>query len=353
MKRLGTRFGILFIICSLLLLSGCQGSIYDNYRDVERLQPVQTLGIDASGGSVTVAVAAGEGQGEGIPAVLRQSADSVETALTELQNAFPEVQPYYAHVQYILFGSEAARQGMAPWLEWIERNPKMRLDALAFIVRGEASALILSAATEHGGTAEKLESLDFELRTLGEGMAFSVRTLASSLAEGGTGLCGAIRCVSEGDDIRFDDSASIQPAGFAVFREGALCAFIEQEDAAAVLLLLGQPQGARIALDGGVTMRLGSGGTHVSFDGGTARIECEVEAVAVETDGEADIDALGEQLGARLTEQLGRVLALEGELGCDFLDLMPGRDPATLAMEVSVDVRAEHSYGLRPQEGSA
>lgn len=347
------RLGVLFIICAMLLSSGCQGSIYDNYRDVERLQPVQTLGIDASGGTVTVAVAAGEGQGEGIPAVLRQSADSVETALTELQNAFPEAQPYYAHVQYILFGSEAAEQGMEPWLEWIERNPKMRLDALAFIVRGEASELILATATEHGGTAEKLESLDFELRTLGEGMAFSVRTLASSLAADGTGLCGAIRCVSEGEDIRFDDSASIQPAGFAVFRAGALGAFIEQEDAAAVLLLLGQPQGARIALEDGVTMRLGSGNTRVAFDGGTARIDCEVEAVAVETDGDSDIDALGDRLGAHLAAQVKRVLALEGELDCDFLDLFDGRDPSALAMEVSVDVRAEHSYGLRPQEGSA
>lgn len=345
------RLGILFIICAMLLCGGCQGSIYSNYRDVERLQPVQTLGIDAQNGSVCVAVAAGEGQGEGIPAVLRQSAESVETALVQLQNAFPEAQPYYAHVQYILFGSQAAEQGMGQWLEWIERSPKMRLDALAFIVRGEAGDLILSAATQGGGTAEKLESLDFELRTLGEGMAVSVRSLASALAQEGTGLCGAIQCADESGSIRFDDSASIQPAGFAVFRDGALCAFIEQQDAPAVLLLLGQPQGARIPLGGGVTMRLGSGRTRVSFNGATAHIACEVEAVIVEAADMTDVDALGERLGAQLAEQIERVMALEASLGCDFLGLLDGRSPEAFAMDVSVDVHAEHSYGLRPQEG--
>lgn len=345
------RTAILFIIPAMLLCGGCRGSIYDNYRDVERLQPVQALGIDASGGSVTVAVAAGEGQGEGIPAVLCQSADRVETALAELQNAFPEAQPYYAHVQYLLFGSEAAEQGMERWLEWIERDPKLRLDAAALIVRGEASELILSTATEHGGTSEKLESLESELRTLGEGRIFSVRSLAASLAEDGAGLCGAIRCADESENIRFDDSATLLPAGFAVFRDGALCAFIEQEDVPAVLLLMGQPQGARLALEDDVTMRLGSGGASVSWHEGTPHVACEVEAVLVEAAGDEDVQALSARLGELLTAQVERVLALEGELGCDFLDLLGGGDPAGIT--VSVAVQAEHSYGLRAREGGA
>ena len=44
MKRI-----IPLILACVLPLSGCGGgSIYANYREVEHLQPVQTLGMDAS-----------------------------------------------------------------------------------------------------------------------------------------------------------------------------------------------------------------------------------------------------------------------------------------------------------------
>lgn len=351
------RLGILFILLALAsLFSGCQGSIYSNYRDVERLRPVQTLGIDSSFGTVTVAVAAGEGQSEAPPSVLKQSAESVETALVQLQNAFPQAQPYYAHVQYILLGSEAAASGMDAWLDWIGRSPSLRLDAAVYIVRGSASELMLSAAAEHGGTSEKLASLDSKLRELGEGVVVSVRSLAAALATNGTGLCGAVEAVDEGDNIRFDTSAAIQPAGFAVFQNGALCAFIDQSDAAGTLLLLEQTDGARLTLetDGGpVAVRLGSANTKVEFSGAHAAVHCDVEAVLVEAAASPDIDALDAAVAAVLTEQAERVLALERSLGCDFLDILQGHDPAALQLSVSVSVRAEHGYGLRPQEGVA
>lgn len=347
------RLGILFIIVAMALCGGCQGSIYSNYRDVERLRPVQALGIDAENGAVTAAVAAKGATSDAPPAVLRHSAESIEQALAGIQNAFPEAQPYYAHVQYILFGRAAAEAGMEPWLEWIERNPRMRLDAAAFIARDSAAELILAAADEQGGTAEKLESLEAGVRELGEGSVVTIRALAAALAESGTGLCGAVRAADETDDIRFDQSASILPAGFAVFREGALCAFIEQEDAAGVLLLLGKPQGARVTLETGegrVTVRLGSGSVKTSFDdAGAADIRCEADAVVVESEGEVDPEALSAALNEALRGQIERVLALQASLGCDFLDLLDDREAAEY--RVSVAIHAEHGYGLRPQEG--
>lgn len=349
------RLGILFTLLSFSLFAGCRGSIYSNYRDVERLRPVQTLGIDSSGETVTVAVAAGEGQGEAPPSVLRQSAESVEQALVQLQNAFPQAQPYYAHVQYILLGREAAALGMEPWLDWIGRSPELRLDAAVFIVRGSASELILSSAADHGGTSEKMESLVTELEALGEGVAVSVRSLAAALAGGGTALCGAVCASDEGDDIRFDASATIRPAGFAVFHNGALAAFIDQQDTAGALLLLGRPEGARVTVagEGGSTMtvRLGSGSTTIDPGSGAAEVQCEVEAVLVEGTA-ADPAALREAVGAALQEQAGRVLALETALGCDFLGLWDGQSPPP-ELSVSVAVQAEHGYGLRPQEGDA
>ncbi len=354
------RRRLLLLLPLLLLCGGCQDSIYANYRDIEQLRPVQTLGLDADPdtGAVTVSVSAGEGRDEKAPAVLCQTGGSIETALVQLQNAFPEAQPYYAHVQFILLGREAAAQGMAPWLDWLERSPRMRLDSTAFVVRDEAAALILSAASETGGTGQKLTSLATELQTLGEGYAFSVRTLAAALAETGCGLCGAIRCADESGTIRFDDGASIVPAGFAVFRDGRLCRFIEPEDAAAVLLLLDRPDGARVALDDGeggrMTVALGAGHTKLSYDGSLAQVSCRVEASLLETDGGTpDMERAAALLGEKLTRQVGDILALERTLGCDFLGLTGGRDPAALELSVSVEVQPERSYGLRSPEGEA
>ena len=42
MKRF---LSLLIIICSLPALSGC-GSIYSNYREIQQLMVVQTMGID-------------------------------------------------------------------------------------------------------------------------------------------------------------------------------------------------------------------------------------------------------------------------------------------------------------------
>lgn len=354
------RRGLLMLLPLLFLCGGCQDSIYANYRDIEQLRPVQTLGLDADAdtGAVTVSVSAGEGRDEKAPAVLCQTGGSIETALVQLQNAFPEAQPYYAHVQFILFGREAAAQGMEAWLDWLERSPRMRLDSTAFVVRDEAAALILSAASETGGTGQKLTSLTAELQALGEGYAFSVRTLAATLAEGGSGLCGAIRCADESGTIRFDDGASILPAGFAVFRNGRLCRFIEQEDAAAVLLLLDRPDGARVELDDGedgrMTVALGAGHTKVSYDGTLAKVTCRVEASLLETDGgPPDMERVAALLGDKLTQRVGAILALERSLGCDFLGLAGGRDPAALDFSVSVEVQPERSYGLRSPEVKA
>lgn len=354
------RILLILILPLLLLCAGCQDSIYANYRDVEHLRPVQMLGFDADpdSGAVIVSVSAGEGRPEKSPAVLSQAGGSIETALVQLQNAFPEAQPYYAHVQFVLFGRAAAEQGMRPWLEWIERNPKMRLDPAAFVVRDSAAELILSSAAENGGTTQKMTSLNSELHTLGEGYAFLIRSLAATLADNGSGLCGAIRCADKSGAIRFDDSASILPAGFAVFRDERLCTFIEEEDAPAVLLLLSRPEGARVELDAGddgrVTVALGAGHTKIDLDGAAARVDCSVEASLLETDGGApDMETVTALLSERLTRQTEGILALEHSLGCDFLGLTDGRDPAALDFSVSVTVQPERSYGLRQREEGA
>lgn len=64
MKR---YISILIIISSLLSLSGC-GGIHTNYREIQQLMVVQTMGLDREKGSVRVSMAAAaEASGNGPP----------------------------------------------------------------------------------------------------------------------------------------------------------------------------------------------------------------------------------------------------------------------------------------------
>ena len=56
------RLGLGLSFAALLaLFGGCSGSIYSNYRDVEQLQVVQTLGMDTYGQGVLLTVSTGQG----------------------------------------------------------------------------------------------------------------------------------------------------------------------------------------------------------------------------------------------------------------------------------------------------
>ena len=47
------------ILALSLLLSGCSGSIFTNYREIEQMQLIQTLGVDRIGNRLSVSVSGG------------------------------------------------------------------------------------------------------------------------------------------------------------------------------------------------------------------------------------------------------------------------------------------------------
>ena len=71
---------------SLIALSGCSGgSIYSNYREIEQLVVIQTMGIDKTDDGVCLSISSGSigggssgsgdgGAGDGVQSILRMSA---------------------------------------------------------------------------------------------------------------------------------------------------------------------------------------------------------------------------------------------------------------------------------------
>ncbi len=346
------RYLIILWTLSLLLLCGCRGDLYAIYRDVERLRPIQTMGLDREAGQIVMS-AAGPEPDRGAPFALCEAGQGIPQALTNLQNSFPEAEPYYAHVEYFLLGETAAQEGILPWLEWMERNPQMRLDTGIYIVQGTAAELILGASGSDTGSTERLESLSRELESLGEGMEFTVRDLAVALAEQGGALCGVVRAMDQREIVKNEDAMSVLPAGFGILKEDRLVEYIGEDEAPGVLLLLGRPQGARVAVEtadaGTVTLLLDSGSVKHHWQDGVLQIEAELFAsiVAMESTEDPSIPALNEALAQEALHWLEQLLLRTQRLNCDFLGLCEGREPASLGFEIQVTADVERSYDLR------
>lgn len=351
------RYLIIIWAAAFLLLSGCRGDLYAIYRDVARLRPIQAMGLDREAGQ-TVMSAAGVEPSGGAPFALCEAGSGIPQALGHLQNSFPEAEPYYAHVEYFLLGEAAAQEGVMPWLEWLERNPQMRLDTSVFVVQGTASELVLGASGHRTGTTERLESLSRELESLGEGKETSVRDLAVALMERGAALCCAVRIMDQREIVKTEDAMSILPAGFAVFQEDRLAEYIGEEEVPGVLLLLNRPQGARVDVDtesaGRVTLLLDSGRSKNRLRGDTLSVEAELFAsiVFVEGTGDPDLHELNDALAQKACHWLEQLLQRSQRLNCDYLGICEGRPPAELQFDVQVTADVERSYDLREAGGA-
>lgn len=352
------KWSVLLLAALMLCQSGCRGSIYSIYRDVERLRPIQTMGLDVQDGCIVMSAAGIEPSGTA-PFALCESGSSISQALVHLQNSFPEAEPYYAHVEYFLLGREAAEQGILSWLEWLERNPQMRLDTGIFVVDGSAAELVLNATGSQVGTTERMESLAQELKSLGEGHLYTVRQLASDLAERGAGLCGLIRVMDQQEIVKNEDSSSVLPAGFAVFKEDRMVEIIGEEEVPGVLLFLGKPQGARIEIQsenaGMVTLLLDSGRADTSYKDGVVEIRAELYASIIELEGSTDPDLpqLNQALAQEACRWICGLVERAQRLDCDYLGITNGDSPAGLEFRIQVAADVERSYDLREAEGRA
>ncbi|MCD7845407.1 MAG: hypothetical protein LUG57_06080 [Oscillospiraceae bacterium] len=354
----------------LACLSGCgQGGIYAGHQDLERLLPVQTLDIDAAGRGVELSVSSGVSEENDPSLVLCTTAASVEAAIERLQEYSPRDELYYAHVQYILLGREAAEQDLETILRWVERSPDMRMGTAIFVVKGSAAQAVTAGSGGSTDITEQLASLEREARLSGR-RVYSLREISSALAEEGCALCLAIEAASTQGTVYAEDAPTsvLLPAGYAVLREGALAGFLSQEESLGADLLTGSVTGARVIVAGN-TLELvggdisiqGNWGDDGSLEGLTLEGTLRAGILEQEEDCETDPDKLDQALGEAAEQWLSHVIAQAQGLDCDFLGLGNAADRAspkgftledwedifpTLPVTVSIRGEVDRSYDL-------
>jgi spore germination protein KC len=381
--------GVLIILLCMSLLTGCaSGSIYSNYRDIERLLVVQTIGLDlAADGRLLLSVSTGK-FGSEPPFRLSAEADTISEAQELLQDYLPDKELFYPHVSYIVVGEAAARAGLGGLMDFIARSVETRIDTPVFIVKGgSAENLVLRAGGESHGVTEVLSSLEQSIRLRGNGELFSAVDMSRAQSDSGAALLCALECESAGDvsAAAADGELTAVPAGFAVFSGCELRGFVPDSAARGVSLLMGEAGGgsveipaeggdAAVAIDGGraeITPVWDTSGrvreirVHVTLTGGLAEMR------APEMLSKAYLDSLDNALSGEAKSWVTTVLKVSRSLGADFLGLGKKLEAASpkeyrampepfseqlgeMVFTVDADARVERSYDLSdPQANTA
>lgn len=322
-----------WLLISLFLpLSGCTLSVYNNYRELERLQVIETVGFDAAeGGGVKLSISAGRDASGREPVRASTTAQSVTEAMQELQGLSRSDELFFSGTGCILIG-EAAASETARWLELVARSDSLRLDTPVFaVIGGEAAELVTEAGGEDGDITQIMQALISFAEKSGPARIYTCAEAARSLVENGAALIGSVRGTQ---DASKEGGLTAELDGYAVLGSmGRLMGCIEGEDALGVGLFYGEPGRAALTLDCGATAELAGGkvGLRPVIDSSGAICALEVavfvEAIVMETLPSLDLgaDQARAQVEDELAERCGswvyNILDKSIALGLDFLGL--------------------------------
>ena len=366
MKR---GLSLLIIICMLLSLSGCSG-IYSNFRELERLLVIQTMGIDFAEEGVGISLASGAKSDGSSPVRLFSTGVSVTSAVAHILSYSQEQELFLSHTSHVVLGEEAAKNGINGYLSYICRSPNLRTDIPLYIVKGgTAQEAVMQVGDGSKGISEVLEAVRANVDERGDSKAFSASDLLRDLERNGSGLVCAIECspsIQEGgtkqeggsgsssgtDSAESPDSTSgsgsgeekqekqaltAAAVGYGVIRGDRLCAYIDKEQAIGVGLLLNIVGISNIVVKDRyatpVTLELDQGSSVIkpvwAEDGSLEMLDIQIKAAAniAEIGGgghfsEPDYeDYLTAQLETAVSERVSSVIQLSKTLQADFLGL--------------------------------
>ena len=360
---------LLIIICLILSLSGCSG-IYSNFRELERLLVIQTMGIDYAEEGVGLSLASGAKSDGSSPVRLFSTGVSITSAIAHILSYSQEQELFLSHTSHVVLGEEAAKNGINGYLSYICRSPNLRTDIPLYIVKGStAQEAVMQVGDGSKGISEILEAVRANVDERGDSKAFSASDLLRDLKRNGSGLICAIECspsIQEGGTKQEGGSGSSSGAtntenpeaaaqsvggeekqenqaitaaavGYGVIRGDKLCAYIDKEQAIGVGLLLNIVGISDIVVTDRyatpVTLELDQGSSVIkpvwAEDGSLEMLDIQIKAAANIAEigggghfGEPDYeDYLTAQLENAISERVSSVIQLSKALQADFLGL--------------------------------
>ncbi len=327
---------LLFIIIISLCLGGC--GLREQAREVDQLLVVQTMGYDTDPEGVLLSLSSAAGATPDSPPVrLKSAGASITTALEQVRAGANEEELFCAHIGHLMIGEAAARQGIRPVLDYVCRSGDLRLSVPLYILRSKAAQeAVLGTGDESFGICDALDSVDADLRARGDGHTATAADILGDLERFGSALVCAVSLQPSAEEEQSagakEQPKTVVPDGYAVLKDGALCGFLDREQAVGVGFLTGRAGICELTVTDQaglpVTLTLTGGRSTLEprwdDDGELAALSVFVEAEAFLAEGAAgdtDYDYLEMMLERALSERVRQVLQLSKQWEADFLGL--------------------------------
>ena len=352
---------IIAVVCLAALLSGCSGgSVYSNYREIEQLMVIQTMGFDYAKSGVRLSASSGSdsaggggggnakgGEQGGSAQVARLSAEAESFSLAKerMQDYSAREDLYFAHTSYIAIGGESAKKSVMPFLDYIERSTELRLDIPLFVVtNGAASELVLGAGGESYDATSVLRSLERNLNLRGDGVIYNAAQIVADLDTNGCALISAVKAVKADESVKEAKQSELTaiPDGYTVIKNGKAVGSIPIEYARGVNILQNKvgPSSVELDTDGTrATVQLDKCSCDINpvFDGehlAGLDIQITLTAALSETADSIETQKLSRALANTAKLWVTKVLGISQSLECDFLQLgsvLERKEPKRLA----------------------
>ena len=340
----------ILIVCALFL-SGC-GSIYSNYREVEQLLVIETMGFDLLPGGVRLTLASGIGSGalQG-PIKLSGTGATISAAMDQARNYSFEDELFCSQTNSILIGEDAAREGMEEYLSYICQSPILRTDVPVFIIRGgSAYESIMESGDSQHGVSEILKGVTEYLETRGGSHIFKAAQISRDSLRHGSALCCTLEYSesaeppSEGSQNGQSGSEggegaayTLAVSGFGILKDDRLVEYIDKETAIGVSFLINKVGISSVqlkdAMGRDIVLEISGGSSQIkprwSKDGELLGLDIalDVQATVTQMNDDADLSRdsytrqLTEALEEHVAELCGQVLRQSARLEADFLAL--------------------------------
>lgn len=348
----------LILAASLFLLSGCSGgSIYTNYREVEQLMVIQTMGFDRSDGGITLSVSTGNSGGgssaDTTTARMFATAETISLAQDRLRDYSASEELFFAHTSYIAIGEKTAHDGLRPYLDYVSRSVALREATPIFIIVGdEAKTLVLGAGGEDYDATNVLKSLERNLKLRGDLQIFTAAEISANLNRRGSCLVTAIKCANAKDVIEgaADDELTAIPAGYAVIKDGKMAGLIDLNAARGVSILQNKMKSCYTELTvEGQKVAIITDKCSCDIDSKRREIRVELSATLAEAVGAPQNKKMSAALESAARDWVKAALSAVDFYGADFIGI---EKPGYTTYNINVSADVGRSFDIENTEGS-
>lgn len=232
-KRLISLYLLLVLF---ITLSGCKLA-FTGRTEMSRIEFIRAIGVDnvpdrENAVRLTIAtqsVQPGGGGGQQKKSEILFSEG--ETVFDAIRNfwTFMDKRPFWGHLEYIIIGEEAARDGLLKYIDFFSRNPEVRLNAKIFVAKGHsANEIIKKGNGQDKFIFDRLEGLGQNL--WGQSVSNTVDLMETMYILDNSFLSLYLPCIelgkfSEPEDSN-DEMMDIVLSSFALFRGDKLFTYL-------------------------------------------------------------------------------------------------------------------------------